>query len=51
MAKDVTAFLRWASEPELEVRRRTGVAALIFLAILSGLAYISYRKVWAGVKH
>lgn len=51
MAKDVTAFLRWASEPELEVRRRVGIGSIIFLTILAGLAYISYRKVWAGVKH
>jgi ubiquinol-cytochrome c reductase cytochrome c1 subunit len=51
MAKDVTAFLRWAAEPELEARRQTGVATMIFLAILTMLAYLTYRKVWAGVKH
>jgi ubiquinol-cytochrome c reductase cytochrome c1 subunit len=51
MAKDVTAFLRWAAEPELEARRQTGVATMIFLAILTLLAYMTYRKVWAGVEH
>jgi ubiquinol-cytochrome c reductase cytochrome c1 subunit len=50
MARDVTAFLRWAAEPELETRRQTGVATIIFLAILSVLAFLTYRKVWAGVK-
>ncbi|MGL6042641.1 MAG: cytochrome c1, partial [Sandaracinobacteroides sp.] len=51
MSKDVTAFLRWAAEPELEARRQTGVATMIFLAILSLLAYLTYRRVWAGIKH
>lgn len=51
MAKDVTAFLRWAAEPELERRRQAGVATMIFLAILSVLAFVSYRRVWAGVPH
>ena len=51
MAKDVTAFLRWTAEPELERRRQTGVAVLIFLGILSVLSWLTYRKVWAGVAH
>jgi ubiquinol-cytochrome c reductase cytochrome c1 subunit len=51
MAKDVTAFLRWTSEPELEIRRQTGVATMIFLGILTLLAYLTYRRVWAGVAH
>lgn len=51
MAKDVTAFLRWAAEPELERRRRAGIATLAFLAILTVLAWLTYRRVWAGVQH
>jgi ubiquinol-cytochrome c reductase cytochrome c1 subunit len=51
MARDVTTFLAWAAEPELETRRRMGVQVLIFLAILGGLTYAVKRKVWAGVKH
>uniref|UniRef100_UPI0038575F50 cytochrome c1 n=1 Tax=Nisaea nitritireducens TaxID=568392 RepID=UPI0038575F50 len=31
MAKDVTTFLAWASEPNLEARKRTGVAVILFL--------------------
>ncbi len=50
MAKDVTTFLRWASEPELEIRRQTGVATMIFLFILSILSFLTYRKVWANLK-
>lgn len=51
MSRDVTTFLAWAAEPELERRRRMGVKVLIFLAILGGLVYATKRKVWADVKH
>lgn len=51
MAKDVTAFLRWTAEPELERRRQTGVAVMIFLGILSVLSFLTYRKVWSGIAH
>lgn len=51
MAKDVVAFLHWASEPELEQRRRIGVGVVIFLTILSVLAFVTYRRVWAGIQH
>ena len=51
MARDVTTFLAWSAEPEMEVRRAMGVKVLIFLAILGGLVYAVKRKVWADVKH
>jgi len=47
MAADISTFLTWAAEPELEQRRAMGVRMLIFLAILGGLAYAVKRKVWA----
>lgn len=50
-AKDVVAFLQWAAEPELERRRQIGVATILFLSILSVLAFITYRRVWAGIEH
>jgi ubiquinol-cytochrome c reductase cytochrome c1 subunit len=49
MARDVTTFLAWAAEPELEERRALGVKILLFLTILGGLAYAVKRKVWADV--
>jgi len=51
MARDVTTFLAWAAEPEMEVRRAMGIKVLIFLAILGGLVYAVKRRVWADVKH
>lgn len=50
MAHDVTTFLAWAAEPELEERNRTGARVMIFLLILTGLFYMSYKKVWRNVK-
>ncbi|HYF08514.1 MAG TPA: cytochrome c1 [Acetobacteraceae bacterium] len=49
MARDVTTFLAWAAEPELETRRAMGVRILLFLAVLGGLVYAVKRKIWAQV--
>ncbi|MBB4632712.1 cytochrome c1 [Sphingosinicella soli] len=51
MSQDVAAFLTWAAEPKMESRKRAGVGVIVFLLFLTGLAYMSYRRVWAGLKH
>lgn len=51
MARDVSAFLVWTAEPTLESRKGTGFAALIFLLIFTVLAYMSYKTIWAPIKH
>jgi ubiquinol-cytochrome c reductase cytochrome c1 subunit len=51
MAHDVSTFLQWAAEPELEQRRAMGVKIIIFLTILAGLTYAVKRKIWADVEH
>lgn len=51
MAKDVAAFLTWTAEPKLENRHRAGLAVIFFLIIATGLAYMSYRNIWADQKH
>jgi ubiquinol-cytochrome c reductase cytochrome c1 subunit len=50
MAQDVTAFLTWAAEPNLERRHQMGWAVLIFLFAATTLAYLAYRNVWADRK-
>ena len=42
----VVTFLAWTSEPHLEDRHRIGLGVMIFLIVLSGLLYLSYRRVW-----
>lgn len=49
-AKDVTEFLMWAAEPKMEARKSLGVLSMIYLVILAGVLYWSYRKVWSDVK-
>ena len=42
MAKDVTTFLAWAAEPELEERHRTGVKVIIYLVLAIGEIGLDY---------
>ncbi|HEX2561931.1 cytochrome c1 [Phenylobacterium sp.] len=50
-AKDVVAFLTWAAEPKMIERKQFGMAAMIYLLILAGLVYASYRRIWRNVAH
>ena len=47
MSMDVTHFLNWTAEPELEERKRMGFMVLIYLTIFAGLMFFSMRKIWA----
>ena len=49
MAKDVTTFLSWAAEPELEERHRTGVKVIVYLILLTILVYLSMKKIWSRI--
>ena len=49
MAKDVTTFLSWAAEPELEERHQTGIKVMIYLILLTILVYLSMRKIWSRI--
>jgi ubiquinol-cytochrome c reductase cytochrome c1 subunit len=51
MAKDVSAFIAWASEPHAVERKQAGLGVMIFLALFAGLTYASYRRIWAGISH
>jgi ubiquinol-cytochrome c reductase cytochrome c1 subunit len=48
MAQDIAAFLAWTAEPRLENRHRTGIASVLFLLILTILAYMAYQNIWHG---
>ena len=47
IAKDVTTFLVWASEPHLEAQHKMGFKVIIYLIILVTLVYMSKQKVWS----
>jgi len=47
MAHDVTSFLTWAAEPNLDDRHRTGFKVILFLIVGAGVFYTAKRKIWA----
>lgn len=49
LARDITVFLSWAAEPELEERKQTGLKVLIFIAIFTALLFVIYRRIAAKV--
>lgn len=49
MARDVTAFLTWASEPNMEKRKQVGLKVMLFMFAFAGLMYATKRKVWKDV--
>lgn len=49
MSRDVTQFLTWTSNPDLEVRKRMGVKVVLFLTLMTGLTYAVKKKVWKDV--
>jgi ubiquinol-cytochrome c reductase cytochrome c1 subunit len=50
MAIDITNFLQWAAEGEMEHRKKMGVRSLIFLAILFLILLAAKKAVWEKVK-
>jgi cytochrome c1 len=50
MAVDVTAFLAWAAEPELEERKAMGIGVLAVLGVLFVMTILVKRKVWSDVE-
>jgi ubiquinol-cytochrome c reductase cytochrome c1 subunit len=50
-AKDVSAFLMWTAEPNLDERKKRGFVVVLFLLVFAGLLYFTKKKVWADVSH
>ena len=46
MTADVVTFLQWASEPEMESRKQTGIKVLMYLAIFTAFMYVAKRNIW-----
>jgi ubiquinol-cytochrome c reductase cytochrome c1 subunit len=49
MARDVTTFLTFAANPEMEQRKRLGVKMVLYLLAMTGVTYAVKRKVWHNV--
>jgi len=50
-SRDVSTFLAWAAEPEMEERKATGIKVILFLLVFAGIMYAVKKKIWADVKH
>jgi ubiquinol-cytochrome c reductase cytochrome c1 subunit len=49
MAHDVTTFLAWAAEPNLNERHRMGAKVILFLVVMAGILYAAKRRIWARI--
>lgn len=50
-ARDVTAFLNWTAQPELEARKALGMKVILFLIVFTAMLYAVKRKIWRDVEH
>ena len=49
IAKDVVVFLKWAAEPELEVRKNLGIKVILFFIILGFIVFLAKNRLWKDV--
>ena len=49
LAEDITVFLTWAAEPELEKRKSMGIKVILFFIIFGLLAYLSKKRLWKDI--
>lgn len=49
MAEDISAFLNWAAEPELDARKSLGLKVMIFLGVFTALLYALKRQIWKNI--
>lgn len=47
MARDVTQFLAFASEPHMEDRKRFGIRTILFLLVMAAVFYGAKRQIWS----
>mgnify|MGYP002013274239 FL=1 len=50
ISKDVSSFLAWTAEPELEERKALGVKTIFFLVLLTIMLLGVKRKIWKDVE-
>lgn len=48
-AKDISAFLVWASDPHAQERKTMGYYVLVYIVILTTLFYFMKKKIWRDV--
>ena len=49
LAEDITTFLVWSAEPELEERKKLGIKVLLFFIVLGSIVFIVKNRLWRGI--
>ncbi|HLO76914.1 MAG TPA: cytochrome c1 [Magnetospirillum sp.] len=49
MAEDISVFLNWAAEPELDARKSLGLWVMGFLAVFTAMLYALKRQIWKNI--
>ncbi len=49
LSEDVVTFLKWAAEPELEVRKNLGIKVILFFLVLGTIVYLVKNRLWREV--
>lgn len=47
-AHDIATFLAWASEPNMDERKRVGFIVMLYLIGFTVLLFFAYRRIWHG---
>lgn len=50
MAKDISNFLQWAAEPEMEERKSLGIKTMLFTLIFTVFFYFAKKRIWGRLK-
>ena len=50
MARDVSNFLQWVAEPELEERKKMGFKFMVFLIFATVISYLLKKRIWSDVR-
>ena len=49
LSEDVVTFLKWAAEPEMEVRKNMGIKVILFFMIFGLVVYLAKNRLWRDV--
>jgi len=49
LAEDITTFLVWSAEPELEERKKLGIKVILFFIILGSIVFVVKNRLWRKI--
>jgi len=49
LAEDITTFLVWSAEPELEERKKLGIKVILFFIVLGSIVFIVKNRLWKEI--